>query len=133
MKFLLITSQYYHSRHCFICELNEETFEKQGIELIEELEKYKRQSDDTRDFYYGDFNKKYFRKDKERFNVNDSGDIYFEVFDSVNACVYEISEYQEKSRMQSRGYQKKSITENISEHHNYGEIKSIVKNHFTIV
>ena len=134
MKCLLITSQYYSSRHCFICEFNQDTLEIQGKALIEELEKYKRQPDDTRPIDYGDFNPEWFRKDRKRFNVNDAGgDIYFEVYDYANRCMYEALEYQEASRMQSRGYQRKIVTERIANYHNYNTVKGIIEKYFKII
>lgn len=132
MGYVLITSQYYHSRHCFICEYNEETFEQQGKQLIEELEKYKRESVDARNIHYGDLDPKWFNKCKGRWNVNDAGDIYFELYDSVNRCMHEALDYQEISRMQSRGYQKKIITESIAKHHDYETVKEIITSHFKI-
>jgi hypothetical protein len=133
VRCILITSQYYSSRHSFICEFNEETLEVQGKALIEELEKYKRQPDDVRPFDYGDFNSEWFRKDRKRFNVNDAGDIYFEVYDYANRCMQEALEYQEASRMQSRGYQRKIVTERIANYHNYCTIKGIIEKYFKII
>lgn len=133
MRCLLITSQYYNSRHCFICEFNEDTLEVQGKSLIEELEKYKRQSDDERPFDYGDFNPEWFRKDRKRLNVNDAGDIYFEVYDYANRCMHEALEYQEASRIQSRGYQRKAVTQRIEDHHDYGTVKGIIEKYFKII
>jgi hypothetical protein len=133
MRCLLITSQYYNSRYCFICEHNEDTLENQGKSLIEELEKYKRAHDDTDEIDYGDFNSEWFRKDRKRLNVNDTGDIYFEVYDYANRCMQEALKYQEASRMQSRGYQRKDVMVKISEHHDYGIIKSIIEKYFRII
>jgi hypothetical protein len=107
--------------------------ETQGKALIEELEKYKRQDGDARPVDYGDFNPEWFHQARRRFNVNDSGDIYFEVYDYANTCMREAVKYQETTRMQSRGYQKKIVTERISNHHDYNTVKNILEKHFKIV
>ncbi len=107
--------------------------ENQGKSLIEELEKYKRECDDTDEIDYGDFNSEWFRKDRKRLNVNDAGDIYFEVYDYANRCMQEALKYQETSRMQSRGYQRKDVMKKISDHHDYSIIKRIIEKYFRII
>ncbi len=133
MKVLLITSQYYYSRHSFIVEYDEGTFQQQAIECVKELEKYKRQADDTREFNLGDLDNKWFKESRTRCNVNDAGDIYFEVCNSINKATHYISEYQEQSRIGQRGYQPKRIINAIEEHHQYRIIKDIVAKHFIFI
>jgi len=133
MDILVITSQYYHSRFSFVVEHNEDTFQQQAIECIKELEKYKRQSDDTREFHLGDLDDKWFHKDRRRNNVNDAGDIYFDVCSSINNALHEIKQYEEQSRIGGRGYQAKKVTTAISEHHNYSTIKGIVTKYFKLI
>jgi UDP-3-O-acyl-N-acetylglucosamine deacetylase len=54
MDILVITSQYYHSRFSFVVEYNEDTFQQQAAECVKDLETYKRQLDDTREFNLGE-------------------------------------------------------------------------------
>lgn len=133
MDVLVITSQYYHSRFSFVVEYNEDTFQQQAIGCIEELEKYKRKSDDTREIHLGDLDDKYYHKGRRRNNVNDAGDIYFDVCVSVNMAVYEVTQYSEHSKIESVGFKKKTVLENISNHHSYDRIKEIVCKYFKLL
>jgi hypothetical protein len=132
-KYLVITSQYYHSRFSFVCEFNPETFRQQAISCIEELEKYKRREDDDRSFNLGDFDEKYYKDECYQYNVNDSGDIYFEIVESINAAIYKCQYYWESSRSESVGYKSKVITEHICIHHEKYKTRRIIENHFKIL
>ena len=104
VKYVLIISQYYHSYVQKICMVQDD-FVVKARKMIEELEDYKRDTEkkETRPVYYGDLDKKYgenierVMKSGGRFNLNDAGDIYFELSDSVNYLSDEIVEYTKKS------------------------------------
>lgn len=130
VKCVIITSQYYHTRFSFICEFNPETFKQQAISLIEELEKYKRREEDDRPFYYGDFDEKYFESDRKQYNVNDTGDLYFEIVNSIYYALRVCQKYWEDNKRDSRGYKSKEIITKTSNHHDEFIITQILKKHF---
>lgn len=134
-KYILIVSQYYHSRHMLVVDANmddAEYYEKARI-LIDELEQYKRNADDSRPFSYGDMSEKYYKGTSRRYNVNDAGDIYFIPCWSFKQAMYEIKGYWEDSINGRRGYIKKHITQSIAEHHDGFKIKTIIEKHFNIL
>jgi hypothetical protein len=130
-KYSLIVSQYYHSRHFFIVNLTPD-FIKQAKEFSYELMKYKRNEDNERELFAGDLD---YIKDGEirrRYNVNDSGDIYFIQSPYANYLMHEAIEFHESSLRESKGFQRKAITNSIDEHHNYKKVKEIVEKYFEI-
>lgn len=135
MKYTLIVSQYYHSRYSFIVKFPENFYETMK-KFIEELEDYKRSETRKKLKYnYGDIG---YREGEEkifcRYNVNDSGDIYIINSDYANYLMGIASEYKLDSYREShRGYIRKEIYNNISEHHNYDKIIEIVEKYFEIV
>lgn len=130
-KYSLIISQYYYSRHMFIVHLKEDFLEN-AKSFAAELMTYKRDEDCKREMYLGDFD---YIKDSEirrRYNINDSGDIYFIQSPYINYLMNEAIDYHEDSLRESRGFQKKAITNAISDHHNYRKVKEIVEKYFEI-
>jgi hypothetical protein len=112
-------------------ELKDDFLEK-AKEFAKELMIYKRDEDCKREMYLGDFD---YIKDNEirrRYNINDSGDIYFLQSSYANYCMDEAIGYREDSLRESRGFQKKAITNAIDEHHNYRKVKEIVEKYFEI-
>jgi hypothetical protein len=131
-KYTLIISQYYHSRHFFIVEHNPDFMEK-ARSFVNELMVYKREAGSTREMYLGDLDPEYTSGEiRGRYNINDSGDIYFLQSNYANYLMGESWEYKEHSRRESRGYQNKKVTEAISQHHDYNRVKDIVKKYFEI-
>lgn len=128
---LLITTQYYYSRHCFLAKYDQVTFEEQARALVEELETYKRSKDDIRPINYGDF--EYIGRRGTRYNINDSGDIYFELYGNANGALSAIKGYWGDTRRENRGFQRKDTVEKISEHHDKYAVLNIVKRHFTLI
>jgi hypothetical protein len=130
-KYTLIVSQYYHSRHMFICHLKT-NFINNAKDLSYDLMTYKRDEGCERELYAGDLD--YIKDEviRRRYNVNDSGDIYFIQSNSINSLMGECSELQDYSRRESRGFQSKKVTDGISEHHNYLIVKEMVEKYFEI-
>ena len=133
MKYCLIISQYYHSRHSFIVRLKKD-FITQARGLVKELEEYKRENND-REYRYGDLeNTDNEGKIRFRYNVNDEGDIYFINSKFANrlkdfAVEYGVQSYKEAHR----GYIAKRILEKVSIHHNFDKVYEIVNKYFEIV
>ena len=130
-KYSLIVSQYYHSRHMFIVHIKND-FKLKAKEFSYDLMTYKRDEDCQRELYAGDLD---YIKDNEirrRYNVNESGDIYFIQSPYANYCMGVAMEYQEDSFRESKGYQKKAITNAIADYHNYQKVKEIVEKYFEI-
>lgn len=131
-KYTLIISQYYFSRHMFIVHHKQDFIEK-AKSFSKELMLYKRDEGNQREIYLGDLD--YFKDKKEvisRYNINDSGDIYFIQSNYANRLMEETKRYHEDSIRGSKGYQKKAITNAIGEHHNYGKVKEILEKYFEI-
>lgn len=128
---LLITTQYCYSRHCFLVEYDQVTFEAQARALVAELEVYKRSKDDVRPINYGDLD--YIGSRGTRYNINDSGDIYFELYGNANGALGAIKGYWEDTRREIQGFQRKDTVEKISEHHDKYAILNIVERHFTLI
>lgn len=134
-KYCLIVSQYYHSRHMFIVEIDGNFIEK-AREFALELMKYKRSDDEnrTREEYLGDLDPKYSNGElRSRYNINDAGDIYFINSPYANYCMSVACDYTRDSLRESKGYIKKAITEEIDNHHSYKKVKEVVQNHFEII
>ncbi|PWW37364.1 MULTISPECIES: hypothetical protein [Paenibacillus] len=133
-KYTVIISQYYHTRHIFIVQHDEKTFLDSARELTEELMDYKREADCEREKYLGDLDPKYSdgREIRSRYNVNDSGDIYFIQTVYANRAMEFGIEYNETSIRESRGFKSKKIQEAIYNHHSYKTVFEIVKKHFEI-
>lgn len=132
-KYTLIISQYYNSRHFFLVKF-EDDFIERGIKLVDELEDYKRSDNEKeRPKDYGDLTFGDNTKVRWRYNINDSGDIYFlsEVY--ANKAMSDATRYILDSYKESRRYVKKLIQESIAKHHDYKTVKSIVEKYFEIV
>lgn len=131
-KYTLIISQYYYSRHYFIVHHTEDFIEK-AREFAKELMAYKRDADNERVISLGDLGLRYVGNDiRQRYNINDSGDIYFLQSDYANRLAAETWSYKEDTRRESRGFQKKEVTRSISEHHDYKKVAAIVEKYFVI-
>ena len=129
---LLIVSQFLHSRHYFFLKYDEATFCLTARAFIEDLEAYKR-SEVWADkaIHYGDLSEKHFVKGVSRYNVNDAGDIYFLIKDSISEHMEEVREYQKKSAKEYRYFRSENIKERVKNHHQYHRVKKIVEKHFT--
>lgn len=100
----------------------------------EELEKYKRSPEDTREIDYGDLNY-LLDNSKEIFhsyNINDAGDIYIRNYNSINSLKDEAVHYEGKMYFKSRGRIANYILEDVSKHHNYIKIYEIIEKYFEI-
>ena len=141
VKYVLVISQYYHSYIQKVCMVQADVISS-ARGMIEELEKYKRYPEEkkTRQVYYGDLSEEYEERTERvlrnggRINLNDAGDIYFELSDSLNHLLLEIKEYEEKGR-RSYGCNKrdKRIMNAIEEHHDSDAIINIIKKYFVIL
>jgi len=132
-KYTLIISQYYHSRHSFIVK-HDENFIGNARKFAIELMAYKREQENKRGIYLGDLDEKYtYGGICPRYNINDSGDIYFTQTHFANNCKDIAIQYARDSFKESRGYKKKAVVEAISKHHNYNRVKEIVEKYFEIV
>lgn len=132
-NYTLIVSQYRYSRHSFLVRHNADTFIESAKKFTEELEKYKRSDDCTKDIDYGDLAYKPTEKISSRYNVNDWGDIYFISAKFANKLIYDAIDYYECSRRECAGYKKKIVIEDVAEHHSYDKVKEILIKHFEIV
>ncbi len=135
-KYCLIVSQYRHSYHTFIVKQQEDinNHKHSLLALVAELEKYKRDSDDTREIHYGDL--EYLLDDSKeifyRYNVNDFGDIYIIHHSSINRLKEEAEMYAAKGYKESRRYISQKIIEDVAKHHYYEIIRQIVMKYFEI-
>ena len=141
VKYVLIVSQYYHSYVQKICMVPDDFIEK-ARKMIEELEDYKRDSREKRNrpVYYGDLDEKYSDSIKRalerggRINLNDAGDIYFELSDSVDYLVDEVVKYGNKSEeCWNINRRSKRIMEEVDKHHRRSVISEIIKRHFVVI
>lgn len=130
-NYTLIISQYYHSRHFFIVQHTDD-FLKRAKLCADELMLYKRDEGDTRELYAGDIDYDKTSEIRVRYNINDAGDIYFIQSNYANYLASESRKYLEDSIRESKGYQEKKITDQISEHHDYSHISKIVQKHFDL-
>jgi hypothetical protein len=129
-KYTLIISQFYYSRHYFIVK-HDKHFMENAKKFALELMKHKRFIDTEREFYIGDLEAES-KKIRQRYNINDQGDIYFIQSYYANYCMTVTWMYLEDTRRESRGFQKKAVVERISKHHSYIDVKKIVEKHFKI-
>ncbi len=131
-KYTLIVSQYYHTRHNFIVEHESETFLEKAKAFATELESYKRGEDCKREIDLGDLT--YHKDDTihRRYNINDSGDIYFLNSEKLSGLIREANEYREECRRQSNGFKKRSILESIDKHHDFRTVRKILEKYFVI-
>lgn len=135
-KYCLIVSQYRHSYHTFIVKQNEDISNHKYalMKLVEELEKYKRDTEDTRKIHFGDL--EYLLDDNKeifyRYNVNDTGDIYIIHHNSIDRIKEEAIHYELQGYKDSRRYISQKVMEDVSQHHYYETIKQIVKKYFEI-
>lgn len=140
VKYVLIVSQYYHSYVQKICEVQDD-FVVKAREMIEELEDYKRSSfEKEKPVYYGDLDKKYVEHINEtlkkggRINLNDAGDIYFELSDSIDYLIDEVIGYGKRSEecyKTNRG--SKRIMDEVSKHHARSVVTDIIRKHFVVI
>lgn len=133
-KYTLIISQYYHSRHMFIVQHTEDFIER-AKKFAYELMEYKRDEDYKRELRAGDLD---YIKDSEvrqRYNINDSGDIYLIQSNYVNYLMNVANEYHETTVLESRerGSKSKRVMNEIAEHHQYTLVKEIVEKYFEII
>lgn len=134
-KFVIITSQYWDEGHIFLCEYNDDFIDR-AKRTVEQLEDYKREEGNTKDYYYGDL--KYFNENeiRSRYNLNDSGDIYFVMAWSTRDLVEKHKkqlEEAEKYRRGRRGRRAKRIINECDKHHSYKEIARIIEDNFKMV
>lgn len=141
VKYVLIVSQYYNSYVQKICMVQDDFVEK-ARQMVEELEDHKRNSHEkeNRPVYYGDLDEKYSDSIKRalerggRINLNDTGDIYFELSDSVDYLVDEIVKYGKKSEETYRiSKRSKKIMEEVAKHHCRSVIADIIKKYFVVI
>lgn len=136
-KYILIISQYYHSRHAFVIEAPTEDAEyyTKARSMIEELEKHKRTGGyrEDRETDYGDMAEKYFSGTSRRYNVNDSGDIYLIPCWNLLQAMAHARSYWEDTYRESRGYKKNAVLEAIGRCHRWDDVKTIIGNHFTVL
>lgn len=135
-RYCLIVSQYRHSYHTFIVKQIEDIndYKYALMRLVEELEKYKRDSEDTREIHFGDL-EYLLDSNKElnySYNINDTGDIYIRHHSSINRLKEEVLKYELEGYKHSRGYISNKVIEDISHHHYYETIKRIVEKYFEI-
>ncbi len=138
VKYILIVSQYYYSHHCFVVSAAEENFREKALTLIEKLEDYKRDEGDQRDYRYGYPRENAYTDISVRWNVNDSGDIYFIPCQSISSAMSQAKEYNSNllfiSKFQGMPKkQHKKIELNIANHHRFGDIRNIVGSVFEIL
>lgn len=133
LKYSLVISQYSYSRHMFIVKIDENFIDK-ARECAVELMAYKRGDAVTDKTYLGDLDPEYTqdKKTRQRYNINDYGDIYFINFTYATRCMYEAFKYKEDSRRESAGYQKKGLVQQISRHHDLNKVRDIISKHFEI-
>ena len=135
-KHCLIVSQYRYSYHTFIVKIPEdiEVLKKCLLKAIEELEKYKRKSDDTRGINYGDLEALLYRNREIfcRYNINDAGDIYIINYDSINKLKDEAIYYEKREVERDKRYITKKEIEDIEQHHHYDTVYQIIKKYFEI-
>jgi hypothetical protein len=116
----------------FIVKIGEDFIEKARA-FAAELMSYKRAEWCSRKLYLGDLDPEYCKQEiRARYNINDSGDIYFINSKFANYCMWTSWEYKECSRREAAGFKKKDVLRDIREHHNYDKIHGIVEKYFKI-
>ena len=132
----LIVSQYRNSYHSFIVKVPEEieNFKYCLLNVVKELERYKRDSEDTREIYYGDLE---YLIDNNReisysYNINDTGDIYIRNHNSINRLKDEAIHYEIKEQRRDKRYITEKEIDEVEKHHNYNTVYKIVEKYFEI-
>lgn len=132
-NYTLIVSQYHHSYHLFVVKFEAENYVEKYKRFVAELCDYKRKNKYA-PIYTGDLGS---RANTDtiyrRYNLNDEGDIYLINEYSIAGCIYLAKRYGEDALRFSKGYKKKEVLQNISEHHDNEEVKSIVSKYFEIL
>jgi len=135
-NYTLIISQYYHSRHSYIVKHDSDTFLDTARKFAAELMEYKR--GDPQEWLrpinesLGDLIYRPDNKIRSRYNINDSGDIYFIQSKYANYCKCIAVEYADDSRREAIGFKRKEVLNKISERHNRDTVKAIVEKYFEI-
>lgn len=130
-KYTLITSQYWHSYHMFIVAFNEESFIEQARNMARDLIEYKGPS--TRD-YLGDLDYKYEAPGiRERYNINEKGDIYIQNFEKLSSTLEGLYRHLDAENNASKGRKRKEIIKDIEDHHRYTKVKEIIARYFEIL
>lgn len=106
-KYVLIVSQYWYSRFAFIVKFNKDTFIENAKKCVAELEKYKREENTSGELDYGDLVYRDSSKIFRRYNINDSGDIYFILSECANSLKHDVIEFHDESLREARGFQKR--------------------------
>ena len=133
-KYTLIVSQYRWSRYSFIVKY-EADFLDRAKNFARELITYKRSSKDMEitDRDLGDLTYRFKEGEiRQRYSVNDWGDIYFLNYEFADDAMYEAIEYALVSRRESVGYKPKIETQSIVEHHSRNKVHEIVMKYFEI-
>ncbi|MGN1417432.1 MAG: hypothetical protein ACI4XF_11335 [Oscillospiraceae bacterium] len=138
VKYILIISQYYYSHHCFVVSAAEDNFREKALLLIEKLEDYKRDEGDEREYHYGCERSDAYRNIRYRWNVNDSGDIYFipcySILDAMKKSEEYNSELHRLTKLKgAKAAEKKAIDKRVSEHHSFSRIEKIVRSVFEVL
>ncbi|WP_135552068.1 hypothetical protein [Paenibacillus cymbidii] len=131
-KYTLIVSQYYYSRHFFIVHHTHDFLEKARL-FAAELMEYKRSGDNPRPIRLGDLDPEWSSGNiRGRYNINDTGDIYFIQGNYANRLMEESWEFRDTSKRESRGFQSKQVMQDISKNHDRTKVRAIVEKHFEI-
>lgn len=131
-KYTLIVSQYWHSRHFFIVQ-HEPDFIEKARTFAAELMDYKRDEGCKRGKYLGDLDPEYVGDgSRRRYNINDTGDIYFLQSDSITHLHNELKGYEADSRRERRGFKRKEVTVSIDQHHDFDRVDEIVRKYFEV-
>lgn len=135
-KYCLIVSQYRHSYHTFICKVPDklEDFKYSLLAVVQKLEQYKRDSNDTREFHYGDL-EYLLDKNKEIFysyNINDVGDIYIRIHNSINRLKDDAIYYETKAYEKDKRYITQQMRKDVEMHHCYDTIRQIIEKYFEL-
>lgn len=131
-KFVIVTSQYWDEGHVFVCEYDK-CFINNAKKAVEQLEDYKRDNGSDKEYYYGDL--KYFNENKitNRYNLNDSGDIYFVMAWSISDLLQKYNNQLEDIKRYYRGRRTKKILNECNEHHSFKVIAKIIEDNFKMV
>lgn len=129
----LIMSRYHYSRYCYFVAYDPETFLLQARACVEDLERYKRNPDDIRPVDYGDLCDKWYHPEWLRYNVNDAGDIYFVIGDSISELLPYVREYYSQADQEERYEQNENTVRKIDKHHDPGTVYGIIRSHFRLI
>ncbi len=115
----------------FIVAFNEDSFIEQAKNMSRDLIEYKGPS--TRD-YLGDLEYNYETPGiRQRYNINEQGDIYIQNFGKLSDAIGWMQRYLGEADNASKGYKRKEVIKDIAEHHSYTNIKEIVERYFEIL